>query len=83
MSEYEAERSAVAREAAELALVRVALHYGGLPPFVLLGGLVPPMLCADSAVEHAGTTDVDVHIEIEAQTDDPVVAPVQFLTQRP
>lgn len=75
MTEYETERSAAAREAAELALVRVASHYGGVPPFVLLGGLVPPMLCAHSAVEHAGTTDVDVHVEIEAQAGDTDSAP--------
>lgn len=41
MSNEEPPRSAAARRAAELALVRVAHHYGGRPEFVLLGGLVP------------------------------------------
>lgn len=51
--------------AAELALVRVVHYYGGRPEFVLLGGLVPALLCAQSNVRHAGTTDVDVQVDIE------------------
>ena len=41
-------RSRVAREAAERALVRIVHHYGARPGFVLLGGLVPELLCAGS-----------------------------------
>ncbi len=40
-------------------------HYGELPNFVLLGGLVPPMLCSDSDRLHAGTTDIDVQVDLE------------------
>ena len=59
------ERTREARRAAELALVRVAHHYGGRPGFVLIGGLVPEMLCAGSGWRHAGTTDVDVQVDLE------------------
>jgi hypothetical protein len=48
-------RSSEARAAAELALVRVVHHYGEKPGFVLLGGLVPQLLCSHSAFRHAGT----------------------------
>jgi len=58
-------RSRSARKAAEEALVRVVHHYGGTPEFVLLGGLVPELLCANSEVLHAGTTDVDVQVDLE------------------
>jgi hypothetical protein len=58
------ERTGRARRAAELALVRVCSHYGERPNFVLLGGLVPAMLCSDSARLHAGTTDVDVQVTL-------------------
>lgn len=61
----ELERTGRARRAAELALVRVCSHYGARPNFVLLGGLVPAMLCSDSGRTHAGTTDVDVQIDLE------------------
>lgn len=64
MSE-EPERTGRARRAAELALVRVCRHYGERPNFVLLGGLVPAMLCSDSGRLHAGTTDVDVQVDLE------------------
>ncbi len=64
MSE-EMERTGRARRAAELALVRVCGHYGERPNFVLLGGLVPAMLCSDSGRLHAGTTDVDVQVDLE------------------
>lgn len=53
-------RSRAARRAAERALVRVVHHYGARPEFVVLGGLVPELLCAGSDYKHAGTTDVDV-----------------------
>ncbi|MEI2638993.1 MAG: hypothetical protein V9F03_08385 [Microthrixaceae bacterium] len=61
----EPSRSREARAAAEAALVRVVHHYGSRPEFVLLGGLVPELLCADSAFRHAGTTDVDVQVDLE------------------
>ena len=59
------ERTGRARRAAELALVRVCSHYGERPNFVLLGGLVPALLCSDSGRLHAGTTDVDVQVDLE------------------
>lgn len=61
----EPERSRAARTASEAALVRVVHHYGARPEFVVLGGLVPEMLCAGSAWRHAGTTDVDVQVNLE------------------
>ena len=61
----ETERSRAARRAAERALVRVVHHYGGRSEFVVLGGLVPELLCAESAFQHAGTTDVDVQVDLE------------------
>src|SRR3954453_16602713 len=63
--EDEPERSRLARAAAEAALVRVVHHYGSRPEFVVLGGLVPELLCAGSAWRHAGTTDVDVQVDLE------------------
>ncbi len=65
MNDEDSPRSAAARSAAELALVRVVHHYGGRPEFVLLGGLVPALLCAGSPWRHAGTTDVDVQVDLE------------------
>ena len=59
------ERTHGARAAAEQALVRVVHHYGATPEFVLIGGLVPQLLCARSGVTHAGTTDVDVQVDFE------------------
>lgn len=61
----ETERSRAARIASEAALVRVVHHYGRRPEFVVLGGLVPEMLCAGSTWRHAGTTDVDVQVDLE------------------
>lgn len=58
-------RSRVARAAAEAALVRVVHHYGDRPEFVVLGGLVPELLCSTSEYAHAGTTDVDVQVNLE------------------
>ncbi len=63
--DIEPARTAAARRAAELALVRVVHHYGGRPEFVLLGGLVPALLCSNSTKRHAGTTDVDVQVNLE------------------
>ena len=61
----EIERSQAARAAAELALVRVVHHYGSLPEFVVLGGLVPQLLCSSANLRHAGTTDIDVQVDLE------------------
>ena len=61
----EPERSRVARAAAERALIRVVHHYDGRPEFVLLGGLVPDLLCSTSGLVHSGTTDVDVQVNLE------------------
>jgi len=65
VTEGEPIRTSAARRAAELALVRVVHHYGGRPEFVVLGGLVPALLCAQSPRRHAGTTDVDVQVDLE------------------
>jgi hypothetical protein len=59
------ERSRHTRRAAERALIRVVHHYGARPEFVVLGGLVPDMLCSASNQLHAGTTDVDVQVDME------------------
>ena len=61
----EPERTRAARRAAETALVRIVHHYGERPGFVLLGGLVPEILCSGSEYRHAGTTDVDVQVDLE------------------
>jgi hypothetical protein len=58
-------RSRSARSAAERALVRIAHHYGAEPEFVVLGGLVPDLLCKRTKLTHAGTTDVDVQVDLE------------------
>lgn len=44
MADEDPPRSLAAREAAEMALIRIADYYGGRPEFVLLGGLVPALL---------------------------------------
>ena len=64
-SETDSFRSRAARDAAETALVRIVHHYGKRPEFVVLGGLVPELLCAQSVFRHAGTTDVDVQVDLE------------------
>lgn len=58
-------RSREARAAAEAALVRVVHHYGTRPEFVVLGGLVPELLCTTGPYTHAGTTDIDVQVDLE------------------
>ena len=58
-------RSRQARAAAEAALVRVVHHYGSRPEFVVLGGLVPELLCTTGRYTHAGTTDIDVQVDLE------------------
>ncbi len=65
MTSADPERSSEARAAAELALLRVVGPYGATPEFVLLGGLVPQLLCSVSPYRHAGTTDVDVQVDLE------------------
>lgn len=45
--------------------MRVVHHFDGRPGFVVLGGLVPDLLCAGSEYQHAGTTDVDVQVDLE------------------
>ena len=54
-----------ARRLAETALVRIVDAYGAVPEFVLLGGLVPDLLCSRSSTLHVGTTDVDVQVNLE------------------
>jgi len=63
----EPQRSRQARALAEAALVRVVSAYGETPEFVLLGGLVPDLLCSEAARQHVGTTDVDVQVDLEIQ----------------
>lgn len=58
-------RSLATREAAEKALVHVVHHYGERPEFVVLGGLIPGLLCTRSNFLHVGTTDVDVQVNLE------------------
>lgn len=61
------DRNQKARQAAENALVRVAHHYGSEPDFVVIGGLVPGIICAAAPVVHQGTTDIDVQVNLEIQ----------------
>jgi hypothetical protein len=63
----EPQRSRQARALAEAALVRIVTAYGETPEFVLLGGLVPDLLCSEAAHQHVGTTDVDVQVDLEIQ----------------
>lgn len=58
-------RSRRARHLAETALVRLVDAYGSVPEFVLLGGLVPDLLCSRSSTAHIGTTDVDLQVNLE------------------
>ncbi|GAC1601670.1 MAG: hypothetical protein NVS3B21_29410 [Acidimicrobiales bacterium] len=58
-------RSRQARDLAERALLRLVRAYGDVPEFVLLGGLVPDLLCSRAAHRHVGTTDVDVQVDLE------------------
>jgi hypothetical protein len=61
-------RSRQARDLAEAALVRLVHAYGGVPEFILLGGLVPDLLCSRAVLPHVGTTDVDVQVDLEIQS---------------
>ena len=58
-------RTRAARAAAERALIRIVHHYGARPEFVVLGGLVPELLCSNNPFSHAGTTDIDVQVDLE------------------
>lgn len=58
-------RTQAARRAAEAALVRIVHHYGAHPEFVVIGGLIPELLCSKSPYKHAGTTDIDVQVDLE------------------
>ena len=60
-------RSRGARDLAQRALVRLVRAYGDVPEFVLLGGLVPDLLCRTATRPHHGTTDVDVQVDLEIQ----------------
>ncbi len=60
-------RSRLARALAEAALVRIVGAYGETPEFVVLGGLVPDLLCGKAARQHVGTIDVDVQVDLEIQ----------------
>ena len=64
MADEPPSRSRAARTAAEAALLHIIRNYGRRPEFVLLGGLVPELLCAESGSRHAGTTDVDVQVDL-------------------
>ena len=58
-------RSRHARRLAEAALFRIVDAYGAVPEFVVLGGLVPDLLCGQSSTLHVGRTDVDVQVSLE------------------
>jgi hypothetical protein len=62
---FERARSRPAREAAEQALVRLALKLGAhRTDLVVIGGLTPDLLTSETPIEHQGTTDVDVLIQV-------------------
>lgn len=66
----EPQRTRAARAAAEAALVRIAYHFEGTDiPLVVLGGLVPELLCSSSDVPHQGTTDIDIQINLEVEVE--------------
>jgi hypothetical protein len=44
-------------------LIGVVHQYGARPEFVVLGGLVPELLCSTSEFHHSGTTDIDVQVD--------------------
>lgn len=47
--------------------MRLIHAYGDVPEFVLLGGLVPDLLCRSAVHSHVGTTDVDIQVDLEIQ----------------
>ena len=54
-------RSRRARDLAERALVRLVRAYGDVPEFVLLGGLVPDLLCRSAAQAHHSVCPIWTH----------------------
>ena len=58
-------RTRATRAAAERALIRIVHHYGARPEFVVVGGPVPELLCSNKPFKHAGTTDIDVQVDLE------------------
>lgn len=73
VSDFELERSPEARALAEDALVRLLDALDGHElNLVVLGGLVPELLTSgqgDETPAHLGTTDIDIHISLVADTD--------------
>jgi hypothetical protein len=67
--DYALERSPYSRRIAEKALLTLVQSLGGYDlPLVVLGGLVPEVLTGGQeppVPQHLGTTDVDVHIDLE------------------
>ena len=64
----ESPRTRSARDAAERALIRVVHHYGSRPEFVLLGGLVPDLLCSSPAAPVWRWTASDGFVSGETHT---------------
>lgn len=62
--DFDQQRSQVARDLAERALIELALHLGDhASKVVVIGGLNPEYL-TDPPVDHLGTTDVDILLEV-------------------
>lgn len=50
--------------------MRISAHFGSTDiPVVVLGGLVPELLCTTTEIRHQGTTDVDIQINLEVEVD--------------
>ncbi|MDR2986152.1 MAG: nucleotidyl transferase AbiEii/AbiGii toxin family protein, partial [Nocardiopsaceae bacterium] len=47
---------------------RIVNAYGETPEFVVLGGLVPDVLCSEALRQHVGTTDIDVQVDLEIRS---------------
>lgn len=48
--------------------MRISAHFGSTDiPVVVLGGLVPEMLCTTTEARHQGTTDVDIQMNLEVE----------------
>ena len=63
-------RTQAARELAETALARLAVHAGPhADELVVVGGLVPARLTATAATTHIGTTDVDLVVDLAVVYD--------------
>lgn len=74
----EPDRTLDARALAEAALIRISENFGSTDiPLVVLGGLAPALLCATSSVQHQGTTDVDIQINLEVELDGAHAAEVE------